>query len=258
MTLRIESQSKDLVFVSESSTLDTFLTLLSNLILSTALKMSVGTLEEIKNRIQTIALDIDRLNEEERAEVAQHLQESLEVLKLGSRVQFENPPVKMETVEVKEEYQKAVTGLYNGLTPTCTECQATFRTLSTLDSHIKQLHPQKYQENLSNSKLEFSRKSKRTVLSPVSPKVEKNMKSPDQSQVPEYKNSEEKLFSCSECEKSFGKISSLKKHKVCHTDRYKCETCGKGFAQNRDIDRHVKIQPGCSRQAEELSRVRGN
>ena len=221
--------------------------------------MSTGSFEEMKNRIQTMVLDIDRLIGEERAEVLKHLEESLEVLKLGSLLQFDNPVVKTESVRVKEEYPVAAEArLYNGLTPTCTECGATFRTLGLLDAHIKQFHPQKYQENVANAKISFSKKSKSTVSSPITPKVEKKLTSLDNSQVSESRKSEEKLFNCSDCDKSFGKRSSLRKHQTCHTDKYKCETCGKGFAQNRDIENHLKAQSGCSRKVDEVSRVRGN
>ena len=213
----------------------------------------------MKNRIETIVLEIDRLNGEERAEVLKHLEESLAVLKLGSLLQFNTPVVKTESVRVKEEYPvAAVGGLYNGLTPTCTECGATFRTLGLLDTHIKQFHPQKYQENVANAKILVSRKSKSAISPPITPKVEEKLTSLDNNQVPESRKSEEKLFNCSDCDKSFGKRSSLRKHQICHTDRYKCETCGRGFAQNRDIENHVKAQSGCSRKVDEVSRVRGN
>ena len=39
--------------------------------------MSTGTFEEMKNRIETMVLDIDRLIGEERAEVLKHLEEQM-------------------------------------------------------------------------------------------------------------------------------------------------------------------------------------
>ena len=66
-------------------------------------------------------------------------------------------------------------------------------------------------------------------------------------QIPEKQNEDnKKTFPCPDCEKSFANRNSLGKHKVSHTDRYKCQTCGKGFSQNRDIENHHKNQSSCN------------
>ena len=277
---------------------------------------------EMKNRIEMIAFDIENLDGEQRAQAVKHLEESLGVLKLGSFQQFEKPDIKTEIQEVKTE-ELVVTdpqqglsypNLYNGLVPTCSECQKTFPTLGLLDAHMRKLHNETYRENVSKSKAEIARKSKAIVSSKspdlenisqksekedlasqeienkelISTKVvkeeltsenvekveliakkvekkelvkkklkkkemvnkklqEKKMNSPKIVQIPEKQNeSDRKLFPCPDCEKSFGNRNSLGKHKVCHTDRYKCQTCGKGFSQNRDIENHHKNQTSCN------------
>jgi len=261
----------------------------------------------MKIRIEMIAFDIENLDGDQKAQAVKHLEESLDVLRLGSFQQFERADIKTEILEFKKEDlaetepdpQQALSypGLYNGLVPTCSECHQTFPTLGTLDTHMKKLHNERYRENVSKSKAEIARKSKAIIVSSISPEVEKNnsvsqeikeedgnskkiekeeliseniekeelvkkklkkkklvtkkleekkMNSPKGVQNPEKQNQDDgKLFPCADCEKSFGNKRSLGKHKICHTDRYKCQTCGKGFSQNRDIENHHKNQSSC-------------
>jgi len=262
-------------------------------------------LKEMKIRIEMIAFDIENLDGDQKAQAVKHLEESLDVLKLGSFQQFERADIKTETLEFKKEDLAETESdpqqvlsyptLYNGQVPTCSECHQTFPTLGTLDTHMKKLHNETYKENVSKSKAEIARKSK-AIVSSISPKVEKKnlvsqeikeedvtskkiemeeiseniekeelvkkklkkkklvtkkleekkMNSPKGVQNPEKQNQDDwKLFPCADCEKSFGNKRSLGKHKICHTDRYKCKTCGKGFSQNRDIENHHKNQSSC-------------
>ena len=283
-----------------------------------------------------IAFDIESLEGDQRVQAVKHLEESLDVLKLGSFQQFAGPDIKTELkkedpAEIEPDPQEAPAcypTLYNGLVPTCSECQQTFPTLGTLDAHMKKLHNETYRENVSKSKAEIARKSK-AIVSSNSPKVEKKEKnlvsqeigekeltskkiekdlltsndikkellsdtniqkqllisndiekerstpnsieekelvkkklkkkalvtkklsekkvnSPKAVQNLENQNQNEgNLFPCADCEKSFGNKNSLRKHKVCHTDRNKCQTCGKGFSQKRDLENHHKNQSSC-------------
>ena len=258
-------------------------------------------MKEMKIRIEMIAFDIENLDGDQKAQAVKHLEESLDVLKLGSFQQFQRADIKTETPEFKKEDlaetepdpQQVLSypSLYNGLVPTCSECHQTFPTLGTLDTHMKKLHNETYRENVSKSKAEIARKSK-AIVSSISPKVEKKnlvsqeieeedvtsmkidseniekeelvkkklkkkklvtkkleekkMNSPKVVQNPENQNQDDvKLFPCADCEKSFGNKNSLGKHKISHTDKYKCKTCGKGFSQNRDIENHRKNQSSC-------------
>ncbi|KAM5297735.1 zinc finger protein 587B-like isoform 2-T2 [Glossophaga mutica] len=55
-----------------------------------------------------------------------------------------------------------------------------------------------------------------------------------------------KSFLCSECGKSFTKISALRVHQRVHTGErsYKCGECGKSFTQNILLRRHQKVHTG--------------
>merc|ERR1719192_883211 len=97
-----------------------------------------------------IAFDIEKLEGDQRVQAVKHLEESLEVLKLGSLQQFGEPGIKTETLELKKEDLTEIEqglsypSLYNGLVPTCLECQQTFPTLGMLDTHMKKLHTETY------------------------------------------------------------------------------------------------------------------
>ena len=32
----------------------------------------------------------------------------------------------------------------------------------------------------------------------------------------------------------------MMRHRVCHTDRFKCDKCGKGFSQQNELKKHVE------------------
>ena len=126
--------------------------------------MSVKSLEEFKTDIDILSLDIENLDDASKVHVVQHFEETLKILKLGSSLEFGNPTkkIKLETTEkvdnctqtdiqgemlLKEEFIDAkhvpivdedyVKELYNGIIPTCNECQAQFPSIGALDKHRK-------------------------------------------------------------------------------------------------------------------------
>ncbi|XP_068561354.1 zinc finger protein 79-like [Cebidichthys violaceus] len=56
----------------------------------------------------------------------------------------------------------------------------------------------------------------------------------------------EKLFSCSECEKTFGKSRNLKKHMIIHTGEkpFSCSECDKCFTQSGHLKTHMRVHTG--------------
>ncbi|XP_015219430.2 oocyte zinc finger protein XlCOF6-like isoform X1 [Lepisosteus oculatus] len=56
-----------------------------------------------------------------------------------------------------------------------------------------------------------------------------------------YQNlqTEEGLYSCSQCGKSFNQVSKLKTHKEIHTDMFSCSQCGQMFSQLSSLKCHL-------------------
>ena len=54
---------------------------------------------------------------------------------------------------------------------------------------------------------------------------------------------------CEICTLRFPSQDSYKKHKISHTDRFKCETCQAGFSTNGDLIVHQKNPENCKRTA---------
>jgi uncharacterized Zn-finger protein len=56
----------------------------------------------------------------------------------------------------------------------------------------------------------------------------------------------EKLFSCSQCAKSFAQAGDLRTHQRVHTGEkpFSCPLCTKSFAQSGDLRRHQRVHTG--------------
>ncbi|EFP02101.1 hypothetical protein CRE_22276, partial [Caenorhabditis remanei] len=57
---------------------------------------------------------------------------------------------------------------------------------------------------------------------------------------------EEGLFSCDQCDKVFGKQSSLARHKYEHSGQrpYKCDICEKAFKHKHHLTEHKRLHSG--------------
>merc|ERR1719427_1984675 len=54
----------------------------------------------------------------------------------------------------------------------------------------------------------------------------------------------QRAFQCQECGKSFTRITSLKVHKLIHTNEnpHKCEFCNQGYKEKRNLMKHIEKQ----------------
>ncbi|XP_044028054.1 zinc finger protein 2-like [Siniperca chuatsi] len=59
-------------------------------------------------------------------------------------------------------------------------------------------------------------------------------------------NNGKKLFSCSECGKTFGRKTHLREHQRCHTGEkpFSCSICKKCFSWRRQLQRHTRVHTG--------------
>ena len=113
-----------------------------------------------KTQIDLMSFEIDLLDDSSKIEVIKHLEETLSLLKIGSRhllspkkIKLENEASKTDAIAQTEEAVKeetlakssvpqivdedAIRAMYEGLIPTCNECGAKFPSLGALDNHSK-------------------------------------------------------------------------------------------------------------------------
>ena len=200
-----------------------------------------------KTQIDLMSFEIDLLDDSSKIEVIKHLEETLSLLKIGSRdllspkkikLDYEaitqteeviqEEAIKREPVKTKSLIQSsvppivdedAIRAMYEGLIPTCNECGAKFPSLGALDNHSK-LHDE---HNLSPA----------VTPKNVKVKTENASKSND--------------FTCTECGKYCFSKKNLLRHRVIHTDKYQCNTCGKSCYDSTDLASHNKSEDNCMR-----------
>ena len=196
--------------------------------------MSIKSLEEFKTDIDILSLDIENLDNVSKVQIFQHMEETLNILKLGSSLEFGNSAkniklettekvdnctqtdiqeemlLKEETVELKpdplidEDYVKE---LYNGFIPTCGECQAQFQSIGALDKHSKS-------HINTNEKLEVK---------------------------------EEPVIS------NFSRTKDLAKSKIFHANKFQCDTCGKRFLEQGNFEKHQMNEENCMKYMNSLA-----
>ena len=141
--------------------------------------MMLKNLDEIKNDIVGLTLDIEGLDNSAKSAAIYHLQETIDLLKLGSGLEMQmaaiagnqEPPKKIKLEEektgevsnewlintetfldnsgnnnIKDDPPNDVNVasipelLYNGMTPTCEICGSSFPSVGSLDDHMKKCH----------------------------------------------------------------------------------------------------------------------
>merc|ERR1712126_152796 len=223
-------------------------------------KMPFKSLEEFKTDIDILSLDVENLDDESKVQVVQHLEETSNILKLGSSLDFGNPAptkrMKLETIEMvnsssqtdipgemllKEEYieekyvpiidEDYVKKLYNGIIPNCNECEVQFPSIGALDKHSK-----------SHSKSTDVQDEVKVEPVTISDKLP-----------------------CISCGKLWPSKRSLNDHMISHTDRHRCLTCLHGFSRKSDLKTHSKNPENCTKylkipkfESENIKKTSGN
>ena len=102
----------------------------------------------------------------------------------------------------------------------CTECQKRFTTQHSLTTH-KNIHTDKHK--CSNCQQRFY-----TNQALKSHNCEITLK----------RRNKETTYFCQMCLKSFACKNAFNRHKIAHTDKFKCSGCDKGFKDNNSLQRH--------------------
>ena len=198
-----------------------------------------------KTQIDLMSFEIDLLDDLSKIVVIKHLEETLSLLKIGSRnllipkkIKLEKKATSTDPVldtadEIKTEEtaklealgqysappivdEDAIRAMYEGLIPTCTECGAKFPSLGALDNHSK-MHEAQMSATLKAENKPY----------------------------PNASNSND--FNCPECGKYCFSKKNLLRHRVIHSNRYQCNTCGKTFYDSTSLVAHNRSEANCLR-----------
>ena len=207
-----------------------------------------------KTQIDLMSFEIDLLDDASKIEVIKHLEETLSLLKIGSRDLLSPKKIKLETEskrtdkdsqtetevfnETKDAIERdpigkfsappiadedAIRAMYEGLIPTCTDCGAKFPSLGALDNHSK-MHEQK--------------------TSPLTPQ---NVKANAEIKPHNTSAHDSNEFNCTECGKYCFSKKNLLRHRVIHSNKYQCNTCGKNFYDSTSLTQHNRSEDNCLR-----------
>ena len=118
-------------------------------------------LDDFKTEIELLCLEVELLDEQTKYAVIKHLEETIDVLKLGHSVKFSEPPnkkIKLEEIDADtlklqdNGHPKNITSekpvfnedvvlqLYDGKIPSCEACDKRFASLGALYTHDKLVH----------------------------------------------------------------------------------------------------------------------
>jgi len=114
--------------------------------------------------------------------------------------------------------------LYNGKVPVCKECNISFPTLGSLDTHIKGGHSQNI-----NAANKYNPST--TETSSLSESIH-DTQEPVMNEFGKYK--------CFYCDKTCSKKYDLKNHMNMHTGRYRCNFCNVNLARRQSLESHNK------------------
>ena len=107
----------------------------------------------------------------------------------------------------------------------CSFCNRLFMSEEKKTRHMKSAHGPKYKCSYKNCKRKYS--------------SERDLKP----HMKIHTLSQDKLYKCTQCEKSFQLKSELKTHKKSHSDfkEFVCHTCGKEFKHKGMLNRHAEV-----------------
>ena len=173
------------------------------------------SLEEIKVEFDLVCLDIESLDDREKVIAINHLEESLNILKLGNSLK----PEPAEVGGPKRKFQN----LYNGLVPTCEVCDMKFPTLGSLDNHMTKSH----------QSLPPSQKPKKSRVD-----VKMESLSAMKSSIKRENTAGDETYQCGD---------RLTPDRVAHTSKYQCDRCKHRFSEQRKLRNHLKNKENCKK-----------
>jgi len=208
-------------------------------------------LDDFKTEIELLCLEVELLDEQTKDAVIKHLEETIDVLKLG-RSEPPNKKIKLEEIDAvnlklqDKGHPKNITSekqvfnedvvlqLYDGKIPSCKICDKRFASLGALYTHDKLVH-----------------------LREESPKVQKKKSSGPSAPVSVDRHGR---YPCGLCDQTYSDRSNLSRHnkrkhskindkhiKVENTPSaiFKCDTCGKELPNSEELASHKSSEENC-------------